>query len=292
MTYINKHITKFLRWIPLALVSIALFYALSYIRAFDFRWNFIAAAVYGVAIYYFVRWKYQSYMVPLLILLIPHILVLGVAICLFLLSERFTTLAFPGLIAVPMGVVIPHLLRSRPEWTKGLVYSGFTVFCLWVAFSFIPKLVHLEAFGTITGVVESFEIRESQLVREDSTEFSFSDDGKIYLLDFWFSRCPVCFREFPILQEVYDISLNTTNFEVLAVNSPLKNEIYEELIDLLQSRDFSFPTLFYVGSQEDLYSHYGVRGFPSYVIVQDKKVVFIGSLSNAKSWLRENGVDL
>ena len=79
---------------------------------------------------------------------------------------------------------------------------------------------------------------------------------------------------------------------MLAVNLVGRNETPEELSELLLTHGFSFPTIFFHDSRQDLQAQYGVRAMPTYVIVRDNQMVYRGNLSGAKLWLRQNGVDL
>lgn len=274
----------------LIVISLSLFFLISYLRAIDIRWSFIAAASFGIGIYYFVRWKYKKYLAPLLILLVPHLLML---IVFFLpVIDRRLYIVLPGLVAPFLSVFIAHFLWNKPHRSKGLVYTGYLVFCVWIIFSFFEKINHWENYGTFDGKIETVGIQQSYLIRADGSTFEFSQDGKFYLLDFWHSKCGVCFMQFPDFQQVYKKSLENEEFDAYAVNLLGRNEKPNEMIELLNARDFSFPTLFFTDTRQDLYAHFGVRAFPTYIIVQNNSIVFLGSLTNAEAWLRRNGVDL
>nr|MBS0037603.1 TlpA family protein disulfide reductase [Saprospiraceae bacterium] len=284
-------IYKILKLLFLFIVSVILMFMLSYIRAFDFRWHFIAAVIFGIALYYFARWKFRDFWLPLVIMLIPHLIPLTHAIIYSMPLDHFW-IVFPGFIAVPLAVLIAHVLSHQSKAIKYAAYSVFGIFCLWIGFALIDQLIHLASFGSYSGLIEPVPITEISLTNEDGTLFEFSKTEQWYLLDFWHTRCGYCFKEFPKFQQVYEKSLDIENLEVFSVNFLLRNELPSEISQKIHDLDYGFDNLFYNGTREELYKHFRVSAFPSYLIVKNNQIVFLGSLANAEKFLNKGGIKL
>lgn len=284
-------LNKILKLFFLFIVSSILMFMVSYIRAFDFRWHFIAAIIFGIALYYFSRWKFRDSWLPLIILVAPHIVPLIVVIIYSMPLDEFLVV-FPGFIAVPVAVLFAHLLHHQSKRIKYAAYSGFGLICLWVAFAQIDYLIHYNDFGSFSGHIEPVPITEISLAREDGTLFDFSKTEQWLLLDFWHSRCGSCFIQFPKFQQVYDKSLEIGNLEVYSVNYLLRNEIPTEINQKINDLGYSFENLFFKDSREELYKNFRVSVFPTYVIVKNHHIVFIGRLDNAEKFLNQRGINL
>ncbi|GEM_PF-1550069 len=276
-------------WLALGLVSIVLFIGISYLRAFGFRLNILGGAAFGVIIYYLTVWRFkENYLTPLAILIAPHIIALLAVVALTILANDKPILALPGLFIVPFGTLVAYLVSNRSVLKKGLVYSLYAGFTLWLAFPLWSNLSHYHAYGTVSGIIDPIPIEESMLMEGDSSNFDFGHSDEIYLLNFWHTRCKFCFDNFPDFQKLYERSLEVDELNVLSVNQLLRDEEPGNIFNILEELEYSFPSVFFSGTREDLYDNYSVRGFPTYIIVKDYSIVFKGSLSNAERWLAGN----
>ena len=187
--------SKILHYIILSIASVVLFAAISYLRAFDFRLNFVVAAIYGVAIYYFSRLKYEKHLIPLFIFFAPHLIVLIAFF--FLMGEDKLYTALPSLFAPIISALVAHMLWNKSILHRTLGYTAYLLFCFAVVIWVMPKIGSWHTYGTFTGEIEAVSLSKSHLTNDDGSAFEFSGKGNTYLLDFWHSKCGVCFKEFP-----------------------------------------------------------------------------------------------
>lgn len=97
--------------------------------------------------------------------------------------------------------------------------------------------------------------------------------GKVVLVAFWATWCPVCMRELPDLQKLYQAG----NIEIVAVSL---DETEKEVRDYLRSAGLSFPVTM---ANEAWRRSFGeIRGTPTMFLIDRKGVVrgkFIGRLT-------------
>ncbi len=102
------------------------------------------------------------------------------------------------------------------------------------------------------------------------------------VLEFWHSSCGVCFKKFPMLQQLYD-NYQDRN-DVLVASVFVRYRAGEELEagkDIIREEGYTFP-VYAVHRNSSLISHADIEVFPTVLILdRDKTVLFKGSLDKA-----------
>lgn len=101
--------------------------------------------------------------------------------------------------------------------------------------------------------------------------------GKIVLINFWATWCVQCIREMPHFQKLLD-TLGREKFEIVAVDV---KDPKARVAKFLKSKAYSFQVL--LDTDGIVYKKYGVRGFPTSFILNDKNQ-FIGQVVGARDW--------
>jgi thiol-disulfide isomerase/thioredoxin len=112
----------------------------------------------------------------------------------------------------------------------------------------------------------------------DDTLVYFSDKkmlGRIYLIDFWGTWCPVCVHEMPYLHQAYE-RFSKRGFTILSISS----DASRDAIVKFRKGKWSMPWLnACVGSGGDhpILSAFGIWGYPTPILVNEKgKIVALG----------------
>lgn len=118
----------------------------------------------------------------------------------------------------------------------------------------------------------------------DSTFINFREIRKKYvLLDFWSSKCGVCFRTFPKVQKLYDEFKEKENVMIASVFVAHDDETYSDGTRLLQKDGYTFPVIGCTDWNSSLISTLGINGVPTVIILNEKKeVIFRGSIEFAQ----------
>lgn len=102
------------------------------------------------------------------------------------------------------------------------------------------------------------------------------------VLEFWTSSCGVCFKKFPMLQEMYDNYRNLN--DVLVAGVFVRYRANEELgtgKDIIRKKGYTFP-VYAVHRNSSLVSHADITVFPTVLILdRNKTVLFKGSIDKA-----------
>ena len=141
--------------------------------------------------------------------------------------------------------------------------------------------LHKLSFGTFTGKVSyslptKFEAFDENKNLISETNFT----NKIVLLDFWHTRCGICFAKFPQVQAFYDKYKNDSSVVVLAVDKPIEEDKPNQAFQMIKEKGYSFPVV--IAKDEDLPEKFGVISYPTtFVINQKGIIVYKGGVEGA-----------
>ncbi|MEO5999760.1 MAG: TlpA disulfide reductase family protein [Chitinophagaceae bacterium] len=114
------------------------------------------------------------------------------------------------------------------------------------------------------------------------------EKGKIIVLNFWFINCPPCRMEIPALNEV--VKTYKGNDSVKFIGIALDGR--EELKQFLKSFPFDYAI---IENGRYLSERYGVRSFPTHVIINQEGKIFFhtsGLAMNTVYWLKKTIAEL
>ena len=102
----------------------------------------------------------------------------------------------------------------------------------------------------------------------DGREVSSSSlSGKVYILNFFDTRCPDCRQEFEVLQRIY----NKYQALVPMINVP-RSQTKDEVEDYWSEAGLSMP--FYIARDKALYSKFATSGIPRTYVVNDSGNIY------------------
>lgn len=108
--------------------------------------------------------------------------------------------------------------------------------------------------------------------------FSIQDfQNKILILDFWHTRCGVCFRKFPIVQELYTKYKSDTSILILTINKPIEDDSTGQAFNVIKQNGYTFPVL--LPKNKSLPEIFEVTSYPTtFVIDKNGKIIFKGDI--------------
>lgn len=189
----------------------------------------------------------------------------------FFLPDALYSVLILYTVLVPLSFLIGSNLKS---------YSKFLLVSVFIG---VHSFVFLYAF-------ENFHVWVNNLNSEKMTvfpEITFMDlennevsvsskNDKLYVLDFWNSTCGVCFKKFPEFENLVEEYENQKDVVFYSVNVPVKNEEFDQRLDLVKSLGYRFDTVF---TQDDsCLVQLGFNTFPRLILVKNGKIVYNGSL--------------
>ncbi len=182
--------------------------------------------------------------------------VFGIALAIgIFLTERRGRLALAGVAVVLLGATY---FWAIDVWFHKLNFGSYTT-----NVSYRPASP-FEAVGENGSIIQESALR-----------------GKITVLDFWNTRCGVCFREFPKLQRVYEKYRNHPSVTIIAANHPLYVDKPGDAFRVIRKEGHTFPVA--VMKSENAARDFGVHSYPTVLILDPTgTVVFKGRIDEAE----------
>src|SRR5690606_12654862 len=107
------------------------------------------------------------------------------------------------------------------------------------------------------------------------------DKDKIIVLDFWTTSCGICFREFPLYNDLTLKHKDNNQIEFYSVNVPLSRDTFEKNIEIIEEYNYSFKNIYAV-SDDEIAEKLNIYAFPNIVIIKDSIIVYQGHPSYDK----------
>ncbi len=211
-------------------------------------------------------------------------------LCLNIIYELFFELpwALPQLVIQTIGIICGYLYLRL---SKPLNVFSVLIGCLIAVFMFFQGFdywFHKISYETFTGKVKAYKLPQNiEGINEKNTRInSQTFQNKIVLLDFWHTRCGVCFQKFPQLQAFYDKYKDNGSVVVFAVDKPIEEDKQKSAFKVIEEEGYNFPVL--LPNDEELPEKFGVKGYPTtFVIDKQGNVVYKGGIEGAVLMVEE-----
>ncbi len=199
-----------------------------------------------------------------------------------------TLISLPDSLIHTLGIICGFLC-----WRLKSPLNILTTFlgCLIAVFMFYQGYdywFHKLNFGTFTGKVEAYNLpAKFEAFGEQKNLITEKDlNNKIVLLDFWYTRCGVCFEKFPQVQAVYSKYKNDSSVMILAVNKPIEEDKPNQAFNDIREEGHSFPVV--ITKDEYLAERFGVKGYPTtFVINTNGQIIYKGDIEGAVKMVDE-----
>lgn len=251
-----------------SLIPIIIYFLVAIIFGGDHRWV-LPITLAGIFIYFsfisskFAFWKYG-------------VLIISPIFLLFLITSIFAgfNLLFLYLIFVPISAYLGYLFYRNKNYF--IILIAFILFPL-LGYYVLPNQIVL--FNNSSArTIKNF--KGITLINKEKDTIILNKN-KIIALDFWTTSCGICFKKFPDFERIYLNLKNNPDVEMYSVNIPLQRDKFENTINLVDSLDYKFPTLFATSIEEA--ENLGIRAYPHLIILKDGKIHYDGRLETEKT---------
>jgi len=191
------------------------------------------------------------------------------------------TWSLPEFLLHALGIICGFLYRrlKKPlNILTALLCFSIAVFMFFQGYNY---WLHKRNFGTFTGEVSYSLPTKFEAFDESKNLITESNlNNKIILLDFWHTRCGVCFEKFPQVQAVYEKYKNDPSVMILAVDKPIEEDKPNQAFEMIREEGYSFPVV--IARDEDMPEKFGVKGYPTTFVINPKgNIVFKGDIAGA-----------
>ncbi len=270
------------RYLIIFVLALILDVILSLLRAFDGTWAVVIDSLCFFIFTFFLLRKYghsskSVFFVTISIILGMISLELPIRIIDF--SETKATLVSSLIPSVSVVMsLIYFLYRKYIVLVIAILFLGGLVFIV------RPKWHNFVVYGNLHDGINVSD----QKIDTDSTSIYVQDVNKEFiLLDFWSSRCGICFEKFPKLQQLYDDFKSDETIMITSVFITNDNESYFDGVNILHKYGYTFPVIGCTDWNSSLVSTLGINGVPTVIILnKNKDVVFRGNIESASKKLK------
>ena len=193
----------------------------------------------------------------------------------------------PAVTAHCLAVICAYFYFKSETPKNILPFVLSSCFVIFMFFQGWDYWIHKVQYGAFTGKV-SYNLPVKFVGLDEQKNLIGDDDfqNKIVLLDFWHTRCGVCFEKFPQLQTAYENYQNDPDVMILAVNKPIEEDKPNQAFEMIREEGYSFSVV--ITKDADLAEKFGVKGYPTtFVINRNGQIVYKGDIEGAVKMVDE-----
>jgi thiol-disulfide isomerase/thioredoxin len=190
--------------------------------------------------------------------------------------------SLPFLLTYCLGIISAFLFLKLKRPFNLLPFALSLSLVLFIFFQGWIYWLHMINFGTFTGKVAAYALTTKFEARNEQNNWVSDDNfqNKIVLLDFWYTRCGVCFQKFPQVQAIYDKYKNDASVVILAVDKPIEEDKPNEAFEVIKDEGYTFPVV--ITKDKELPERFGVKYYPTtFVINPNGQIVYKGNIEGA-----------
>ncbi|TVQ49864.1 MAG: hypothetical protein EA362_03625 [Saprospirales bacterium] len=184
--------------------------------------------------------------------------------------DFFWDISIPSFLGIAMGIFFGIYIAGKEK--IGAIALSLTALPLLLGIFGLPILSKNISNIELTSV-EILKIEDVPFIHQGDTLSLRSFEGKILVLDFWHSRCAVCFEKFPNFEKLKDEFQEQPEIVFFAINSPIGKENPGDAAPIIDKLGYSFENLYLLS--HDSYRDFGVQYFPTLVIINREQTEII-----------------
>jgi thiol-disulfide isomerase/thioredoxin len=271
---------------PIVTVFIISIFTMIFISPIRGYFGFSHSSLFGFTVYFILTiWSFRRYSEKLTLWKILLALFLGLSVIQFPMRVFYfekSLISFPDYIVHILALLCGFLYWYSKKPLNILAgLFGFLI-AFFMYFQGYTLWLHYLNFNTFTGKVTAYKLQQKieGTNKNNNQTNNQTLENKIVLLDFWHTRCGVCFQKFPQLQAFYDKYKNDDSIAVFAVDKPIQEDKQKSAFKVIEEEGYNFPVL--LPNDEDLPEKFGVKYYPTtFVINRQGNVVYKGSIEGA-----------
>ncbi|NVN17625.1 hypothetical protein GUA46_04670 [Muricauda sp. HICW] len=201
-------------------------------------------------------------------------------------------------------ILIPSLIDM--DFKRSILYLIFIPACIllgrWARIShFLPKfictflfVIFLGKYGYPSMFLALTDDSKFYVAKPFPTNLVFTNkdkdtvpfDKKITVLDFWNTSCKPCFEKFPYFERISE-KYQHPDIAIYSVNIPLKNQGFEERIQVEARLGHSYTTI-YGENMKKVQDTLGFNAYPHLIILKDSTIIYSGNFVTGESIYIDN----
>lgn len=198
----------------------------------------------------------------------------------FFRGELYWSLPYDA--ALLLGTLCGYFFSILPKPVNILQLVIASFLSLFLFFQGWDYWLHKRNYGTFTGKIEA-SVLPAKFESFDEQKNIVNDNNfqnKIVLLDFWNTRCGICFEKFPQLQVAFEKYKNDPSVAIYAVDKRIEEDKPNQAFEMIKEEGYSFPVV--IAKDEDLPEKIGVKYYPTtFVIDRNGMIVYKGGIEGA-----------
>lgn len=194
----------------------------------------------------------------------------------------------PVVITYCLAIISAYYYHKSKPPQNILLFSLSSCFVVFMLFQGWDYWLHKIDFGTFTGCIEAYQLQTNFEAFDERKNLITNNNlqNKIVLLDFWHTRCGICFQKFPQVEAAYDKYKNDSSVAIFAVDKPIKEDKPNQAFEMIREEGYSFPIV--ITKDEDLAERFGVKVYPTtFVINPNGQIVYKGGIEGAVKMIEE-----
>jgi thiol-disulfide isomerase/thioredoxin len=236
----------------------------------------------------FCIYRYEKHLSTGLIVLALMIGVWFLNIPIRILDFNGSLLSLPDPLVHSLGVICGTLYwrMKRPLNFAALVLCSLVP--VYMYFQGYDRWLDKLNYGTFTGRVEAHALPVKFEAFDEQKNIVGENDlnGKIALLDFWYTGCGICFEKFPHVQAAYDKYKDDAAVKIMAVDWPLGDDQPGQAFSMIREEGYTFPVV--IAGNEELPEKLGVKVYPTTLVIDRQgKIVYRGDIEGAAAMVDE-----
>ncbi|MCE2772413.1 MAG: hypothetical protein LW750_03085 [Bacteroidetes bacterium] len=196
-----------------------------------------------------------------------------------------TILSFPDLCTHVLSAIVGVGFAGMKRVMKITVVSLYVTVLAAVYFSY-PSYIEYQTFGR--DGAEHKDTLDLERLEPLSPKTNMPNLAKsdLLVLDFWNTRCGVCFKKLPLFASIRDRWNSKYPVSFSLVNVPYLNEDDVEIVERIRTFDTTFTLQI---MRDPIYAQQiGIEGFPTVIAVRPSgEIVYFGSVDQLESFLED-----
>lgn len=188
-----------------------------------------------------------------------------------------------------LAIFAAYIKFTRRRWSSRIIISLLTAMTIvWMSWSGADFIYDCCAFKSWNGRVTQIIKCPLNIQNVQGETINLEDfKGSYLLLDCWNTNCGVCYREFPILQEIYNKYKDNRSIKIGALH--FRREESGETImtgqERLQEYGYTFP-VFSIQRNDPAVTEMKVKLFPTILVfAPDGRLIFRGNIDVVEKFL-------
>lgn len=181
-------------------------------------------------------------------------------------------------------IALPIMSYMGLWWykTNSSVLIAITVLTFFFSIIVFPAIFSFSMEKNNSYEVKNFPKIKFLTSSKDTVNF----DSKYTILDFWNTKCAICYEKFPYFEHISK-KYQSEKIAFYSVNVLLKGETIEQVNKIVDSLDYSYATI-YANSVKTISDSLEFNSYPRLIILKRNEIIYNGWLKTENNIFSSN----